>query len=70
VRGRVTTFDGHTGLGIVTADDGTDFSFHCVEIADGSRTINTGVTVEFRELPKLGRVEATAIRPIQQHDPT
>ena len=44
MRGRVTTFDGHSGLGIVTADDGTDYPFHCVEIADGSRTIEIGVT--------------------------
>ena len=34
--GRVIDFDEHVGLGHVTADDGTEHLFHCVEIADGT----------------------------------
>ena len=34
--------------------------FHCIAIADGSRTIAVGTAVKFDLLPKLGRYEATA----------
>ena len=63
MRGVVTTFDPAVGLGVVTADDGTEHGFHCVEIADGSRTIEVGRSVEFELLAKLGRYEASEIRP-------
>ena len=62
-RGRVTDFDEHVGLGHVTADDGTEHLFHCVEIADGSRTIAVGTAVTFELLRKFGRDEARDIRP-------
>lgn len=58
MRGTVTTFDKAVGLGEITADDGTTVPFHCIVIADGSRDIPVGVTVEFDLLPKLGRYEA------------
>jgi cold shock CspA family protein len=61
--GTVTAFDEHAGLGVVTVEDGTKYPFHCVEIADGTRTIATGASVAFDALPKLGRVEAGGIRP-------
>ena len=51
-------FDGHSGLGAVRGEDGLDYLFHCVEIADGSRTIGVGASVEFVCLPKLGAYEA------------
>ncbi len=58
-RGRVTEFDAHRGLGVVVADDGTDFPFHCTRIVDDSRTIDVGVPVEFVVVPGgLGRWEA------------
>jgi CspA family cold shock protein len=64
VRGTVTAFDEHRGLGTVTADDGRTFSFHCTRIADGTRTIATGTAVTFDVVPgHLGRYEATAITP-------
>ena len=63
MRGVVTAFDPAVGLGVVTADDGARRPFHCVEIADGSRLIEVGQSVEFELLPKLGRYEAAAIRP-------
>ncbi|MCU1359679.1 MAG: hypothetical protein JWN99_968 [Ilumatobacteraceae bacterium] len=62
-RGTVTDFDQQVGLGTVTDDAGTAWPFHCIAIADGSRTIEIGRTVTFESLPKLGRWEATDIRP-------
>ena len=61
--GRVTDFDEHVGLGHVTAADGTEHLFHCVEIADGSRRIDVGAVVTFELLRKFGRDEARDIRP-------
>lgn len=61
-RGIVTAFDEEVGLGVVTAADGTDHPFHCIEIADGSRTIAVGADVEFALLAKFGRWEAASIR--------
>jgi cold shock CspA family protein len=64
MRGVVTAFDQAVGLGVVTADDGRQLGFHCVEITDGSRSIEVGRSVEFELLAKLGRYEAGAIRPM------
>ena len=61
--GSVTEFDDALGLGVITSDDGTAFGFHCVSIADGSRTIEVGTPVSFGVLLKLGRREAADIRP-------
>lgn len=59
LRGRVTEFDAHRGLGVVRADDGADLPFHCTRIADDSRTIDVGAAVEFVVVPGgLGRWEA------------
>jgi CspA family cold shock protein len=62
-RGRVASFDEPSGLGVITTADGIEFPFHCVEIADGTRTIDVGAAVEFEPLRKLGRIEAATIRP-------
>lgn len=43
--GRVTSFDDRRGDGEFVADDGERFYFHCVDIADGSRSIPVGVRV-------------------------
>lgn len=56
--GTVTDFDDATGLGTVTDADGREFLFHCIEIADGTRTITVGQAVRFHPLPKFGRVQA------------
>ena len=61
--GTVTDFDREVGLGEVRATDGTVYPFHCIVIADGSRSVEVGAAVAFELLPKLGRWEATAIRP-------
>lgn len=62
-RGVVESFDAAAGLGQIRADDGSSVPFHCMSIADGSRSIAVGAEVTFHLLPKLGRYEATAIAP-------
>ena len=61
--GLVTAFDPLAGTGTVTADDGTAYPFHCIEIADGSRAIDPGTPVEFALLAKFGRYQAAQLRP-------
>ena len=64
MRGTVTAFDDRRGLGTIRGDDGTDYPFHSTRIADGTRTIAVGATVEFEVVPgQLGRWEAAAINP-------
>jgi len=59
VTGSVTAFDAHRGLGVVTGADGVSYPFHCTQIADGSRTIPVGATVDFAKVPGLlGQWEA------------
>ena len=61
VAGTVTAFDDGRGLGEIDAN-GVTVPFHCVSIADGTRTIVIGCTVTFVLLAKLGRREAGDIR--------
>jgi cold shock CspA family protein len=62
VRGKVTGFDEGRGRGVVTADDGTAYEFHATRIADGTRRIAVGTSVEFDVVPALlGRWEASGI---------
>ena len=61
--GTVIEFDEDVGLGRVRDDaDGTSYLFHCVEIADGTRTIEVGAAVEFDLMVKFGRPEARDLR--------
>ncbi len=62
VSGTVAVFDSASGLGRVDAG-GTAVTFHCVEIADGSREIESGQTVWFLAVRKFGRVEAANLMP-------
>jgi cold shock CspA family protein len=68
MRGTVTSFDAAVGLGKITptSDSAGESAvpFHCVAIADGSRVIEVGTVVDYAVIPKLGRYEAWAIRPI------
>jgi CspA family cold shock protein len=61
-RGAVTSFDESAGLGTIVGSDGAEHPFHCIEIADGSRSIQVGVEVGFDLLAKFGRWEAANIR--------
>jgi cold shock CspA family protein len=64
VTGTVTAFDAERGLGEVTAEDSTAYPFHCTVIADGTRTIQVGASVEFEVVAgPLGRWEAGSIKP-------
>ena len=64
MRGTVVEFDDFIGLGVVRSEaDATDYPFHCTRIADGTRTIPVGATVDFTVEPHpRGRLEAAAIR--------
>jgi cold shock CspA family protein len=66
--GTVTAFDAVVGLGTITPTSGSGgaaaLPFHCVAIADGSRVIEVGTVVDYAVIPKLGRYEAWAIRPV------
>ncbi len=61
-RGVVAAFDEQSGLGAIDGVDGVSYAFHCIEIADGSRSIVIGADVSFDLLAKLGRWEAANIR--------
>jgi len=60
--GVVTAFDDASGLGTIGTDD-LEIPFHCIAIADGTRSIEVGTAVTFDLLAKLGRYEAADIRP-------
>ena len=62
INGIVSGFDDARGLGEIDVH-GAAVPFHCVSIADGSRTIAIGTSVTFVPLAKLGRREAGDIRP-------
>jgi len=59
--GTVVAFDAAVGLGEVERADGQRFQFHCVELADGTRSIEVSTPVIFDLLCKLGRYEASSI---------
>jgi cold shock CspA family protein len=62
-RGSVESFDEAVGLGVVRGEDDVAYPFHCTQIADGSRSIDEGVTVWFAVVPgHQGRWEASSIR--------
>jgi CspA family cold shock protein len=61
-RGVVVTFNDASGLGSIVGAAGVEHPFHCIEIADGSRTVDPGTEVSFDVLAKFGRWEAANIR--------
>lgn len=62
--GTVIAFDPHAGLGDISDDAGGVLPFHCVSIADGSRTIEPGTKVRFSVKFHVTRDEAFGIEPI------
>ena len=62
--GTITQFDAGRGLGTVTAENGTEYVFHVIEIADGTRSIDVGQTVRFQPLAKFGRFQACKLRKV------
>ncbi len=62
--GTVAGFDAATGWGVVEAEDGAPYPFHCTAIADGSRVIEAGIAVTFHLAPgHRGLWEAAGITP-------
>ncbi len=57
--GTVASFDADRGLGTLRSDDDAILGFHCVDIADGTRTIAVGARVRAqRVVGRLGHDEA------------
>ncbi len=61
--GVVTQFDDFVALGEITDSSGRVWPFHCVSIADGTRTIEVGAKVQCETAWRVARVEAVDIRP-------
>ena len=62
--GRVASFDDATGWGVVAADGGIEYPFHCTAIADGTRAIEVEAAVTFQLIPgHRGQWEAAGITP-------
>ena len=56
--GRIALFDDARGDGVFRSENGEEFYFHCVVIADGSRTIAPGTLARaLRRVGHLGRDE-------------
>lgn len=62
--GTIASFDEGAGLGTVTADTGESWPFHCVSLADGSRSVAAGVRVTFEIGFRVARSEAIHIAKI------
>ena len=62
--GTVTAFNDAHGLGEITDAASVVWPFHCVSIADGSRTIEVGRSVMFRTGFRVARPEAVSIRSV------
>jgi cold shock CspA family protein len=63
IHGFVSSFDEVKGEGEITSNDGVQFYFHCVAIADGSRTIAVGTPViARRHVGLIGRDEAMDVQ--------
>lgn len=61
-RGIVREFEEESGIGSIEADDGRSIPFHCIVIADNSRTIQSGAPVFFSLFAATrGRLEARLI---------
>ncbi|MCY3578139.1 MAG: cold shock domain-containing protein [bacterium] len=62
--GAVSRFDDTTGWGVVEAQNGVAYPFHCTAIADGSRMIEPGIAVTFHLTPgHRGVWEAAGVTP-------
>jgi cold shock CspA family protein len=62
VKGRIESFDERRGDGLLRSEDGERLYFHCVNIADGTRSVTPGETVSARRgVGHLGHDEALEI---------
>ncbi len=58
--GSVESYDSHAGLGWIVAED-QRFLFHCAELLDGTRAVESGALVRFSVAHRFGHVEAAEI---------
>jgi cold shock CspA family protein len=64
----VTAFDEPRGLGVVRADDGGTYPFHCTALVDGTRNVAVGTCVVFCVVAGHGgRDEARALTVLAAH---
>jgi cold shock CspA family protein len=56
--GDVAAFDEVSGLGVLRSDSGSEIPFHCISIADGTRTIAPSTRVRFSVAFRVKRAEA------------
>ncbi len=63
IHGVVADFDAAVGLGHIATHEGKTRLFHCIEIADGTRTIEIGTKVSFVPVTRFGHDEAADIKP-------
>jgi cold shock CspA family protein len=65
ITGKVVSFDDQRGDGVVTTDLGESMYFHCVNIADGTRSVPLGAFVSgIRAVGRLGADEITDLQQI------
>ena len=61
VVGFVDSFDGVRGLGTISSE-GATYAFHCVDIADGTRSIAVGAKIRAeRSVGRLGHDEVVRV---------
>jgi hypothetical protein len=66
VVGHILSFDDRRGDGLLLSDDGEQFYFHCVSIANGTRCIEPGVRAAGeRRVGHVGRDEVVAVSEIR-----
>jgi cold shock CspA family protein len=67
IRGSVESFDERRGDGRLISEGGESFYFHCVDIADGTRTIGAGERVTaLRAVGHVGHDEAVNIMKVSE----
>lgn len=64
--GVVRSFDEGRGIGTIDAA-GEMYAFHCTQIADATRTVRVGATVQFRIVPgRRGDWEAAEVLKVDE----
>jgi cold shock CspA family protein len=66
VVGHIESFDDRRGDGVLLSDEGEQFYFHCVSIANGTRHIESGVRAQGeRRVGHVGRDEVVAVTEVE-----
>ena len=71
VTGVIASFDDRRGDGALIVDDGEQLYFHCLSLADGTRTIGVGVRARGRRVVgRLGHDEVGDLRELVESRPS